>query len=384
MLEDSAARGAGDRAGAGRQLPRVRRGTAGLLLDGPRRDRRDGAVDPPASPGGGRSSRQPRLRDLHLGLDGHARRGWRSSTAAPWPAPIWARRSSRGGPGSWLAATAVLRSTSVASTLSVETCRRWSAGKAGARGTNALELPQPGGVRWAEVVLLQHGALGDGPELVRTGRRSASGGAHSQPGRRGAASGPLVEPFHEPLGRACGCSIVYGPIGGHDLRHLGGRRRRDGAAVAAIGRPIAGTQALRARPPAASRCRSGCPGELLLGGAGLARGYLHRPELTAERFVPDPFSEAGGEPGGAALPDGDLARYLPDGSSGVPGPDRPAGQGAGLPHRAGRGGGGAAGARRGARGGGAGAGGPRRRPSAGGVRGDGARARSRRASCGST
>ncbi len=54
----------------------------------------------------------------------------------------------------------------------------------------------------------------------------------------------------------------------------------------------------------------GVPGGLYVGGCGLARGYLDRPALTAERFIPDPFSS---EPGARLYQTGDLARFLPDG-----------------------------------------------------------------------
>ncbi|MET0401564.1 MAG: amino acid adenylation domain-containing protein, partial [Cystobacter sp.] len=55
----------------------------------------------------------------------------------------------------------------------------------------------------------------------------------------------------------------------------------------------------------------GAPGELFIAGLGLGRGYLNQPELTATRFVPDPFS---GVPGARLYRTGDVARYLPDGS----------------------------------------------------------------------
>jgi amino acid adenylation domain-containing protein len=83
-----------------------------------------------------------------------------------------------------------------------------------------------------------------------------------------------------------------------------------GEGAVCIGRPIANTQIYLLDSNLQS-VPIGVPGELHIGGAGLARGYLNRPEVTAKRFISNPFSE---EPGTRLFKTGDLARYLPDGS----------------------------------------------------------------------
>jgi amino acid adenylation domain-containing protein len=76
-----------------------------------------------------------------------------------------------------------------------------------------------------------------------------------------------------------------------------------------IGRPAAGAR-VYAVDPRGGLVPPGVAGELWLGGAGLARGYLGRPEATAAAFVPDPF---GGEPGARLYRSGDLVRFKKDG-----------------------------------------------------------------------
>uniref|UniRef100_UPI000490C477 amino acid adenylation domain-containing protein n=1 Tax=Ruminococcus flavefaciens TaxID=1265 RepID=UPI000490C477 len=73
-----------------------------------------------------------------------------------------------------------------------------------------------------------------------------------------------------------------------------------------IGKPISNTQMYILSGE--KLCGIGVPGELCISGDGVARGYLNRPELTAEKFVKNPFGE------GSMYRSGDLVRWLPDGN----------------------------------------------------------------------
>lgn len=102
----------------------------------------------------------------------------------------------------------------------------------------------------------------------------------------------------------------YGPTEATVWSTVHEGRDRESTPTVPIGRPIANTQ-IYILDGDLEPVPVGVAGELHIAGIGLARGYLRRPDLTAEKFVPNPFSQ---EPGARMYKSGDLARYLPDGN----------------------------------------------------------------------
>ncbi|RAG84062.1 hypothetical protein DN069_18630 [Streptacidiphilus pinicola] len=143
------------------------------------------------------------------------------------------------------------------------------------------QLPEPDSVHSVHTFVV--GADEVKPETVMAWRRVA-------PGAR------IINEYG-PTETVVGCSVYEA---GPDF---------DPSAPVPIGHPIANTQMYvldRFLNPAPI----GAVGELFIGGDGVTRGYLHRPGLTAEKFVPDPFHPV---PGSRMYRTGDLARFRPDG-----------------------------------------------------------------------
>ncbi|MCA1991121.1 MAG: amino acid adenylation domain-containing protein, partial [Coleofasciculus sp. S288] len=123
----------------------------------------------------------------------------------------------------------------------------------------------------------------------------------------------ITQPIVKLFGFLKHCSLHnhYGPSETHVVTALTlGKNPEDWPSHPPIGTPIANTQ-IYIVDRHFNPVPVGVTGELYIGGVSLARGYINRPDLTAEKFIPNPFSD---EPGARLYKTGDLARFLPDGN----------------------------------------------------------------------
>ncbi len=124
--------------------------------------------------------------------------------------------------------------------------------------------------------------------------------------------GDLAKKFQIFLGRKKGVGLynIYGPTEATVYAAHFDCNQTDGMVFVPIGTPISNSQ-LYILGNNLEPLPIGATGELYIGGAGLARGYLNRTDLTAEKFIPNPFTNEAGE---RLYKTGDLGRYLSDGN----------------------------------------------------------------------
>ena len=120
----------------------------------------------------------------------------------------------------------------------------------------------------------------------------------------------LRQPLVETIFKKSSAERVYDLYGPTETTVYSTWARRKAGGVENVGRPLANTQ-VYILDAYGLPVPVGIPGELYIGGAGLARGYWRRPGLTAERFVPDRFSDS---PDARLFKTGDRARWLADGN----------------------------------------------------------------------
>ena len=122
----------------------------------------------------------------------------------------------------------------------------------------------------------------------------------------------LMGEWRERVLERLGCRLInlYGPTEGAIDSSFHRCQRGSGEGIEPIGRPLDNVQ-IYVLGPEMQCVATGMVGHLHIGGAGLARGYHGRPDLTAQRFLPDFLS---GAPGGRLYASGDLARHREDGT----------------------------------------------------------------------
>jgi len=143
----------------------------------------------------------------------------------------------------------------------------------------------------------------DSPEMLASLREVMVGGEQLQITRQMAALFAGL--------KSCALHNHYGPSETHVVTSFVLPNATDcWPSLPPLGRPISNTR-IYILDQDHNQVPIGIPGDLCIGGECLARGYHNRADLTAEKFIPDPY---GKKPGGRLYKTGDLARYLPDGN----------------------------------------------------------------------